>query len=182
METKVCTKCGVGKPATREFFYKDNKRKDKLNNWCKDCKRKSRPHHRGRNASDLRKKAPTADRASHTEYMREWRANQPAGKYEILNLKNGKIYIGVTSMIRQRWSNHKSHLKRNIHRNKSLQEDFNKYGVEVFEFTILEQYACNTDRMTLQRAEQEEIQRRTLAGQDLYNIGSPGHRIEQWEA
>lgn len=34
---KVCTKCGVSKPETLEFFYKQTAGKNGLNAWCKIC-------------------------------------------------------------------------------------------------------------------------------------------------
>ncbi|MGM9821484.1 MAG: hypothetical protein ACI30D_02665 [Muribaculaceae bacterium] len=36
--TKVCTKCGIEKPASE--FYKSNIKKYGLQDWCKECKQK----------------------------------------------------------------------------------------------------------------------------------------------
>jgi len=35
---KVCIRCGTEKPATPEFFYRDNRRSDGLHVYCKVCK------------------------------------------------------------------------------------------------------------------------------------------------
>lgn len=35
--TKVCRKCGEEKPATAELFYRDGKRPDGLQMWCRSC-------------------------------------------------------------------------------------------------------------------------------------------------
>lgn len=35
--TKTCTKCGETLPATNEYFYKDNRIKNRLQAWCKKC-------------------------------------------------------------------------------------------------------------------------------------------------
>lgn len=61
-----------------------------------------------------------------------------SGIYKITNLKNGKFYIGSSKDIEFRWSEHKKHLNGNYHINKKLQNAWNFYGKENFEFTIIE--------------------------------------------
>jgi group I intron endonuclease len=61
-----------------------------------------------------------------------------SGIYKIENLINGKVYIGSSSDIQQRLKNHKSDLKLNKHGNTHLQYSFNKYGEEVFSFSVIE--------------------------------------------
>lgn len=58
--------------------------------------------------------------------------------YKITNLKNNKVYIGQTKNYNRRISSHKSMLKSNNHTNKNLQEDYNKYGLESFEFSYIQ--------------------------------------------
>ena len=65
--------------------------------------------------------------------------NSNCGIYKITNLKNNKAYIGQSTDIKSRWINHKRELRNNIHRNSHLQNAFNKYGEEAFEFRILEE-------------------------------------------
>ena len=65
--------------------------------------------------------------------------NSNCGIYKITNLKNNKGYIGQSTDIKTRWKNHKLELKNNAHRNSHLQNAFNKYGEEAFEFRILEE-------------------------------------------
>lgn len=36
---RVCTKCGIGKPATKEYFSVCRRDKDGFQTWCKECKR-----------------------------------------------------------------------------------------------------------------------------------------------
>jgi predicted GIY-YIG superfamily endonuclease len=62
-----------------------------------------------------------------------------SGIYQIKNLINDQIYIGSTNNFRKRWSEHKSGLNNKNHRNSHLQRSWNKYGSEVFEFSILEE-------------------------------------------
>ena len=174
MKTKICKRCAEEKPLTAEYFYRRTASKSGFGYNCKVCKKQHRTHHRGRDAKDLRKRPPNKDRSKQKQYMRLWRAEQPAGMYKITNTESEKIYIGVTSQIRQRWSNHKSHLKKRIHRNAAMQEDYDNHGVNSFKFEILQEYSPNTQRLTLERVEQEEVQKRLSEGQNLYNVGSPG--------
>lgn len=63
--------------------------------------------------------------------------------YCIRNKINNKKYIGKTSQkggYKERWSRHKSYLKYNKHNSKNLQKDYNKYGLEIFEFIILDEF------------------------------------------
>ena len=67
------------------------------------------------------------------------------GIYEIKNLVNNKIYIGSSSNINKRKTAHFSYLRRNNHPNKHLQNAYNKYGANNFEFNILE--ICTIDNI-----------------------------------
>jgi group I intron endonuclease len=61
-----------------------------------------------------------------------------SGIYYIICKANDKIYIGQTKRITLRWNSHKSTLNKNKHHNLSLQQDYNLYGSEIFEYKILE--------------------------------------------
>jgi len=58
--------------------------------------------------------------------------------YGILNLLNGKIYIGSAVDVHSRLRTHKSRLNLNKHPSKHLQGAYNEYGSFAFEFMILE--------------------------------------------
>ena len=63
--------------------------------------------------------------------------------YCIRNKINNKKYIGQTSEKRgynHRIHKHKNQLINNKHYSKNLQEDFNKYGMDNFEFFILDEF------------------------------------------
>ena len=62
------------------------------------------------------------------------------GVYKIENLINGKVYIGSTEKsFLKRFSTHYTKLKANNHKGHIyLQNAVNKYGIENFEFSILE--------------------------------------------
>lgn len=64
--------------------------------------------------------------------------NNRCGIYMIKCLENNKIYIGSSNNISARWYSHKYNLKKNEHSNYYLQLDWNLYGSEKFEFTVLE--------------------------------------------
>lgn len=57
--------------------------------------------------------------------------------YSIKNIINNKRYIGQTVNIKKRKSYHFWSLNNNRHFNSKLQNDFNKYGFDNFEFKIL---------------------------------------------
>lgn len=75
------------------------------------------------------------------------------GIYMILNVINGKIYIGQSRDIKNRWKQHKSDLNCNRHINEHLQSAWNKYGEENFEFIIL----CECEENQLNTLEQYYI-------------------------
>lgn len=50
-----------------------------------------------------------------------------AGVYMIKNITNKKVYIGSSRNIEQRLQCHRNALRSGTHRNKALQEDFNKH-------------------------------------------------------
>ncbi|MEH1957658.1 NUMOD3 domain-containing DNA-binding protein [Nostoc sp.] len=61
------------------------------------------------------------------------------GIYAIINLDTGKRYIGSTGKnFSHRWSGHISSLRNNKHHSPRLQNAWNKYGEDKFEFKILE--------------------------------------------
>ncbi len=63
--------------------------------------------------------------------------NKP-GIYRIVNLVNGKCYVGHTSNLKQRKNDHYKLLRHNKHKNNHLQDAWNLYGEINFIFEILE--------------------------------------------
>lgn len=68
------------------------------------------------------------------------------GIYIITNTKNKKHYIGKSTDITKRWKRHLSELKSNKHHNVMLQNDFNKFGENYFNFNIIE--VCNENDLS----------------------------------
>ena len=61
-----------------------------------------------------------------------------SGVYEILNTTNGHRYVGSAVNLKSRWVDHKKRLRGGAHENGHLQNAWNKYGEDTFEFDVLE--------------------------------------------
>jgi|GEM_PF-4532255 len=61
-----------------------------------------------------------------------------AGLYLIVNTVTWKAYIGQSQRIASRFLSHRGALRGNKHSNRSLQEDWNKYGEAIFRFCVFE--------------------------------------------
>lgn len=64
-----------------------------------------------------------------------------SGVYLIHNKVDGKNYVGESENIKKRLSSHKTMLRKNKHINPHLQNAFNLYGEDSFEFILLEEYS-----------------------------------------
>lgn len=65
------------------------------------------------------------------------------GIYSITCSKNNCMYIGSSNNIKRRWTYHRYLLKHNKHTNSKIQNYYNKYGLEAFVFSVLEE--CSID-------------------------------------
>jgi len=70
---------------------------------------------------------------------KEFKTKGINGIYQIINVKNNKIYIGESGDIHQRWRKHIEDLEQRIHHNSKLQNDFNYFGIESFKFEIIKE-------------------------------------------
>lgn len=61
-----------------------------------------------------------------------------SGIYEIVNVVNGKRYVGSAVNLKQRRSQHFSALRRGVHHNITLARAWVKYGEHGFEFRVIE--------------------------------------------
>lgn len=106
-----------------------------------------------------------------------------SGVYRIRCTSTGKIYVGSSVDLRNRWASHRGQLRRGAHGNRRLQLAWNKYGEAEFDFSVLE-FAQPTD---LLRAEQAWLDRTGCADRRVgfnvfYVAGSPGDAFAQvWE-
>ena len=62
-----------------------------------------------------------------------------SGIYKIVNKINGKYYVGSSINVKRRWNEHKSELNKNVHINSYLQNSWNKYGKNNFDFIIIKE-------------------------------------------
>jgi len=93
-------------------------------------------------------------------------ATTNTGIYEIVNIKNGKKYIGSAINIRLRWNTHKCHLRKGKHPNIILQSTWDKHGEGGFVFNIVQ--LCSDQELL--EYEQEIINDHISKGYKLYNI------------
>ena len=63
--------------------------------------------------------------------------NFNTGIYQIVNLIDGKRYIGSSSNLKNRLNEHNRCLNKNCHHSKYLQNAYKKYGTGNFKFEIL---------------------------------------------
>ena len=61
------------------------------------------------------------------------------GVYKITNTVTGDFYIGSSKDVKNRWACHKCKSKWKRYPNNPLYKDFQKYGIDKFEFQILEE-------------------------------------------
>lgn len=60
------------------------------------------------------------------------------GVYGIFCKANGRWYIGSSVRIKIRWRQHRNALVKNCHHSSKLQNAWNKYGEDVFQFSVLQ--------------------------------------------
>jgi hypothetical protein len=182
-ENKTCSKCGEEKPATVEFFHRHRKG---LNSACKVCiaeyqqanrekiaERKKRYGQANREKiAERKKRYGQANRETKAEYDKQSYqtkiAVQPACVYQIVNKQNGRIYVGQTFRGELRWRGHLKSLRGGYHDNPNLQKDFNKFGQEVFDWSIIKELP--KDREVLAKEEKLHIDKIIAEGKNLYNI------------
>ena len=72
------------------------------------------------------------------ELKKQYQQQKPkAGVFQVLNKVNGKVLIEGDKNIPSKWNRHRTELRFGSHRNKQLQEDWNKEGEENFIFSIV---------------------------------------------
>ena len=171
---KKCSKCGIEKPLTE--FCKDKTHKDGHKSRCKSCIAKydakyhaENPEKRAKRAAKYRAENPEKVAKSNAKSRAKKKAEQPNCVYRIRNLENNKAYIGETIWGELRWKEHLQRLRGNRHPNKLLQEDFDKYGEEAFEWSIMKEFDSE-DKSVLLLEEARTIQQFIEEGAELYNL------------
>lgn len=85
------------------------------------------------------------------------------GVYCIINISTGKLYIGGSVNIYNRWSWHKAKLKQGYHHCIDLQEEWNSCGANSFEFRVIK--FCKEEKLI--SSEQAYLD---LYSERIYNI------------
>ena len=132
---KKCGGCGEIKHKAE--FSKNKRMKDGLQTQCKVCNSKTNKKFRENNPNYLNdwfKANPT--------WCKDWKDNhEEAIVYSLTNIATGEQYFGSTKNHRSYRRNHHLHLlRRGIHWNTELQESFQYWGEDAFEFQILHKY------------------------------------------
>lgn len=92
-----------------------------------------------------------------------------SGIYRILNIIDGKFYIGSAIDIKRRWRQHKHELKNEKHANSYLQNAWSKHGEASFQFIVLEY----TEIDKLKDCEQSWLDNTNCSDREVgYNISS----------
>ena len=66
-------------------------------------------------------------------------AEKISGVYKITNTVTGDFYIGSSNNVKRRWAQHKCPSYLNKHPNNQMYKDMRKYGIDSFDFQILEE-------------------------------------------
>ena len=64
---------------------------------------------------------------------------QPMGVFQIKHIETGKAFIGNSQDLYKAANSQFFQLRIGSHRNEALQQDWNKYGADAFEYSILEE-------------------------------------------
>ena len=179
---KKCTKCGIDKPLDAKHYYRKSANPTGFQYQCKVCAN-SYQKDRSEYFADYYKKnkqkytehdakyyQENRDKilARNTEWSKKRDEKQPACIYQIINKRNGKIYIGETTRGTIRRKEHFTSLKNKRHPNHKLQADFDKFGEEVFSWSIIEEYPKDKDTLLLE--EIKTIDKLLKEGKELYNL------------
>jgi group I intron endonuclease len=99
--------------------------------------------------------------------IKQIKSNWETAVYQIRNIINEETYIGSAAHSRQRFYTHKNLLSRNNHHCTKLQEAWNIYGKENFEFSILER--CSVEDRVEREQYYMDLFLDTGKGNLLYN-------------
>jgi len=201
---KECTKCNTLLELSAENFYKQKTKKSGFRSSCKKCcdkqhmeKYRKNPQYFKeltkkwvQNNRELINKRNRDKRASlspeelevvrkaERERIMNWKRNRcTSGIYTITNKVNGKVYVGESYAIENRWISHRYQMKKGgIKANKEMFEDWNKHGEQAFEFKIIKELTNSTkeDRLI---EEENTIKKFHSKGVITYNTERMRRRI-----
>lgn len=80
-----------------------------------------------------------------------------SGIYSITHIESGRVYVGSSKCIADRWRQHRRALRAGKHHSSYLQRAWSKYGEDAFRFEVLE--ACDLDVLIQREAHWMEVMR-----------------------
>ena len=192
---KECCKCGETKPVSE--YHKNKTSADGLQYKCRSCEKKRyqsdkehilkvrkkhyeankerkleyrKKHYQANKERILKqqKKYHEANKEKISEYKKEYVQKLPAAVYKVENKTTGKTYIGQSTQYHRRVLNHISDMR--LGRHACLQHDYDEHGLDIFEFSIIQEYPCDTSREILFEHEQQLINECLAEGKELYNF------------
>lgn len=81
----------------------------------------------------------------------------PKGAYRLLNRENGKMLIGASPNLPGMFNRFRFELTMGYHRNKELQQDWNRLGEQAFAFEVLEELKPEPNAAPRTRREENEL-------------------------
>lgn len=122
-------------------------------------------------------------------YLNQWQ--KESGIYYIKNKVTDFIYIGSSTNIGSRISKHFSQLKKGNHPNFKLLEDFNKYGIQSFDFGVLEltninlldkekEYQLKEDKSKLYNLQIRHNVRSVAQVESMKHIDKSNHQTDEY--
>ena len=97
--------------------------------------------------------------------------------YKITNTENEKTYYGSSCRTgRTRWNEHKRELRMNKHENGHLQNSWNKWGSDAFEFEVISSFENKKQMLEAEQALIDEYY-----GDGCYNICEIAEHPPSWE-
>lgn len=100
------------------------------------------------------------------------------GIYQIINLANGRRYLGSSQDCQRRKSEHLSRLRRGTHSNAKLQAAWNKYGEATFDFSMVFSVFNRDDLETIEQAFLDDY----MAVETGYNLAPTAGNTAGWRA
>ena len=92
------------------------------------------------------------------------------GIYSIKNKITNEVYVGSSNNIKKRWNYHKNRLDSGRHDNPKLQNAWNKYGSDNFEFGIV---LCTSESLLL---DMEQVFIDAIFGSECYNLNKKAEK------
>ena len=194
---KTCSMCGEEKAFNK--FHKHKKTTDGFRGECKKCQREYNKEYftipeNKKKRYNYQKIWIKKNELDQKKYRAKWYQlnkekmdllnkqrleEMPAGIYKITNKKTGVFYIGCSTQIPNRLQTHKRTLKKNKHDNKLLQEAYNEYGLDAFEFEVIKEYPADTPFEVLEKEETKLILENHIKGVPMYNLSIKINSIDE---